>query len=152
MKHIVFGDITAASTGIILHGCNAQSVMGSGLAYQVKKKWPVVFTDYCHMLKTGKPPINHLGCVAFTAVSAELVVASGITQCSYGTNGKYVSYKAIQKCFNETIEFAKSTGLEIHYPLIGAGLGGGEWSIISNIIDACFDPYPGIKHTLWITE
>jgi O-acetyl-ADP-ribose deacetylase (regulator of RNase III) len=36
MKQIKFGDILDAQYGIIVHGCNAQGVMGSGTALHIK--------------------------------------------------------------------------------------------------------------------
>lgn len=40
------GNILSASSGIVVHGCNAQDVMGSGLAAQIKKLFPDAFSDY----------------------------------------------------------------------------------------------------------
>ena len=39
--HIKFGNILDAK-GIIMHGCNAQGVMGSGLAKDIRERWPAV--------------------------------------------------------------------------------------------------------------
>jgi hypothetical protein len=46
-----------------------------------------------------------------------------------------VSYKAIEDGFTAlNVEYNKTT---VMIPKIGAGLAGGNWDIISNIIDSC---------------
>jgi hypothetical protein len=75
---------------------------------------------------------------------------------------KYVSYQAVQKCFeqvasaSESIQYLDPDGcrMTIHYPLIGAGLGGGDLAIISDIIEAVFakPEHKDKPRTLWIYE
>ncbi len=40
MSKYVSGDIRCVSSGIIVHGCNAQGVMGSGVALALRTTWP----------------------------------------------------------------------------------------------------------------
>lgn len=42
----ILKDITTVTRGIIIHGCNAQGVMGSGVALALKNKWPEIFGPY----------------------------------------------------------------------------------------------------------
>ena len=46
-----------------------------------------------------------------------------------------------------TSEISKKTNLPIHYPKIGAGLGGGDWNTINNII--C-EELKDHEHNLWV--
>ena len=43
---VKLGDICSVNSGIIVHGCNAQGVMGSGVAKAIRLKYPQVFEDY----------------------------------------------------------------------------------------------------------
>ena len=137
--HIENSDITKVASGIIVHGCNAQGVMGSGVAKQLRAKYPDIFTDYTNILRIfkdiGDAP---LGCVIWTDISPQLVIANAITQEFYGRDGgKYVSYDAIDEAFKQVADSAKSLNMEINVPyLIGAGLGGGNAGIIEEIISA----------------
>ncbi len=40
------GNLMDVTEGHIVHGCNAQGVMGSGVALAVKNKYPGAFDDY----------------------------------------------------------------------------------------------------------
>lgn len=158
MKTIKFGNILEeVKTGIIVHGCNAQGVMGSGIAKQVKEKWPECFITYRDQLRHAKEAgTNPLGLVFAwpTPDPNGPMIANAITQDGFGKDGKrYVSYSAIQAAFKTIAMAASATphGIDVHYPLIGAGLGGGDWSIISDIISNTLDR-AGVEHFLWILE
>ena len=156
MKVVKFGDMLTVEHGIIVHGCNAQGVMGSGIAADVRATYPDAYLAYVEHLQ-GKRREETLGDVIFYDVpGTDLTIANAITQLTFGKDGKkYVSYRAIQKAFDSVIQAANRPGAprEVHYPLIGAGLGGGDWAIISQIIDACFGKAsPAMLQTLWIYE
>lgn len=160
MKQIKFGDITEVTSGIIMHGCNAQGVMGSGIAKEVRAKWPKAYEHY-HLACKKAGPSYMLSTVVPVEVEPGLIIANAITQLNFGGAGtKYVSYKAVQECFIAVANLALKEHLAskeemtVHYPLIGAGLGGGDWAIISEIIDNVFDQpkYASINRTLWIYE
>ena len=67
----------------------------------------------------------------------ELIVVNAYTQYNYGKNHKDGSfrpadYEAITLCMRKMNAIFK--GAHIGLPLIGAGLAGGDWEIIKNII------------------
>ena len=148
------GDILSQTGGVIVQQVNAQGVMGSGIAFAVKNRYPDAFTDYKKLcvMSTGATAV---GKTVFTPHDSGPTIANCITQLQFGREGKkYVSYKAIQECFETVAEYASRKAEHVHYPLIGAGLGGGDWAIISEIIDAVFAKpiYVHINRTLWIYE
>lgn len=158
MKQTMFGDVCAAKThaiNIIVHGCNAQGVMGSGVALAVKTKWPGAYSVYRdHVFKVGPGHPDLLGqVVPYFDDQNSVIIANAITQLSFGKDGRrYVDYQAVQTAFNTVVEIASnhSKNVGVHYPLIGAGLGGGDWSIISDIIEGCFSTNPELQHFLWL--
>lgn len=130
-------NICLVTDGVIVHGCNAQGVMGSGVAKQLRAKYPEIFYDYAESLMVyGVSDINPLGQVVFVKVSKSLTVANAITQEFYGRDGeKYVSYIALKSCLEIVAKrFGSSTPIHIPY-LIGAGLGGGDEEAILRIIE-----------------
>jgi O-acetyl-ADP-ribose deacetylase (regulator of RNase III) len=152
-KSVRFGDILSAEKGIIVHGCNAHGVMGSGIALQIKSKWPECYELYRTVCEAENDYAALLGTIVPYSAGPQLVVANAITQLDFGKYPKrYVSYEAIQKAFETIADAAAKAKMEVHYPLIGAGLGGGDWSIISEIIDICFSKHPEVKRTLWIYD
>ena len=144
------GSLLSVQEGIIVHGCNAQGVMGSGVAKLIRDKYPVAFERY--RAKYDKDGLA-LGSVVWAKVqdSPLLAVASGITQEYYGrTPGKvYVDYDAISNVFSQVAKVAHERNLTVHYPMIGAGLGGGDWDRIKYIITAELVA-KNVSHHLWI--
>lgn len=147
---VQIGDILSVTDGIIVHGCNAQGVMGSGIAKQIRAQYPECYEEY---KRECSRRANLLGTV-IPWTNNELTIVNGITQHHYGREAgtRYVSYRAIQAVFNATAALAAKAGKEVHYPMIGAGLGGGDWSVISAIIDDAFVDYPYVKRTLWLLD
>lgn len=149
------GNLLDVTAGHIVHGCNAQGVMGSGVALAVKRKYPGAFESYIQEYETFG---LKLGSSYPWCQSDELVIWNAITQEGFGAPTRNCSYDAIQSCFeqinfvmssivpNETAMFGSKSPLEIHIPAIGAGLGGGNWEIIREIIEQTVT----FPTTLWI--
>ena len=127
MKHLYNSNILEVTSGVIVHGCNAQGVMGSGVAKQLRAKYPEIYDAYVTHLDSFKTnSCSPLGSVNFVLVHSGLTVANAITQEFYGRDGKqYVSYEALHKALADVVDVAD--GHTVHVPyLIGAGLGGGS--------------------------
>ena len=131
------GHLLTAPQCIIAHGCNSHGVMGSGVARVIREKYSYAFEKYhAEYKKNGLV----LGSVVFAAPmpeSDEPIVANCITQQNFGSNGEvYVDYAAIRSCMKNLEEFCIMTFIDsIGLPMIGAGLGGGDWTKISSIIE-----------------
>jgi len=133
----VKGDVITATSGLILHGCNAQGVMGSGVALAIRNTFPLAYQSY---LKWKERVGNSLqiGNVQFVTVDPDLTIANGITQEFYGRDGRrYVSYLAIDCVFSEVKRWMSINAVqELHMPKIGSGLGGGDWNVIeTNLLE-----------------
>jgi O-acetyl-ADP-ribose deacetylase (regulator of RNase III) len=138
---------------IIVHGCNAQGVMGSGVAKQIREKYPDVFKKYIDDLKSTAY-LSKVGIVSWYQAPRGEWIASAITQATYGKSPqRYVSYDAIDTCFRKVIQFAVNNGLSVHVPdMIGAGLGGGNRAVIAAIISSVMDEYSFKDLTVWKYE
>lgn len=134
MKYIN-GNLLDATSGIIVHGCNAQGVMGSGVAKAVKDKYPEAYqkyyAEYLHGLLTP-------GWISVYNPSRYLTIVSGITQEYYGRdkNVVYVDYDSLAEVFRKVKSIWP--GVPVHIPKIGAGLANGDWEIISRIINTIY--------------
>ena len=145
------GDIFETGIHHIMHGCNAQGVMGSGVAKAVRAKYPGAFTQYVDDLKNWEKIFGQrsvLGMVSCYHVNEKLRIANAITQLNYGRNTsvRYVSYDAIDDAFKSIGKFALDGGWDIHIPKIGAGLGNGDWYVIRDIIESRTE---GVSLTCW---
>lgn len=130
------GDLLDGPERVIIHGCNAQGVMGSGVARQIREKFPTAFREYREIYEREGLQLGSIHIVD----CGEKIVVNAITQERYGRspNTVYVSYDAIRSCIrklNEAIRDQVLSETDVAMPLIGAGLGGGKWSVISKIIE-----------------
>ena len=141
------GDLLTVSEGIIVHGCNAQRAMGSGVALAIKKKYPEAFQAYAE--EEALYPGKTIWYDAEDHYGKQLFIANCITQDKYGRDGvRYVNYAALVKCFMEVFSKAWCYGYDVNFPKIGAGLGGGNWEIIEQLIIDC-DPENKVKKICW---
>ena len=130
----------------VVHGCNAQGVMGSGVARVVRNDFPAAYYEY---VRRHEEVGLKLGEIIPVSVLPGRYVINAITQEFYGgPPTRYVDYDAVRTAFKSTKAFAKQWGIEsINYPMIGAGLGGGDWSVLSKIID---EQLEGLNHFVWV--
>lgn len=131
---------------VIGHGCNCMCVQGAGLAVDMVKHFRTntfILENYKYRGKREK-----LGKIDYESFifnneyniyektvdeTVDLYVVNCYTQYYYGTKfGIPVVYDAIRSCMKEINN--KFKGKRIGLPLIGAGLAGGDWNIIKEII------------------
>ena len=116
---------------VIAHGCNCFCAMGAGIAPQMAN----AFGCDTFPLEDGKysGDKNKLGKIDYESLivnNKELTVVNAYTQ--YGLGGKPFDYEAFEKIVSKMNKvFA---GKHIGLPKIGAGLAGGNWSLIQGII------------------
>lgn len=133
MIRYVKGDLLASNLKVIAHGCNCHGVMGSGIAKQIRSKWPNVYEVY--NLKHRVLGLE-LGTILPVRTLDDRIVVNCMTQYDYGKDGSlYMDYNAVDRCMvaiNSNVEVWGVT--EVGMPKIGAGLGGGNWDRIEDII------------------
>ena len=149
------GDLLLGPEKYIVHGCNAQGGMGTGIALQIKQKYPEVFDVY----RSAYEEHNQLFLGDTIPAVAEdgKVVFNCITQDRYGRNKSivYVDYDAVRKCLievNNTIRDNNSIRLnhhtEVAMPKIGCGLANGDWAVVEAIINEVMIDCQPIVYTL----
>jgi O-acetyl-ADP-ribose deacetylase (regulator of RNase III) len=130
------GNLLDVTAGHIVHGVNSQGVMNSGVAKYVREKYPNVYKYY---IDEYKNKTLKLGNAYRYAVSDNLFVWNAVTQEFYGNDKlRYVSYDAVESCFSKINNFVTAFpefNQSINIPMIGSGLGGGNWNIIKAIIE-----------------
>ena len=137
--HYKTGNLLDAPVNYLCHQVNCQGRMGSGIAKQIKERWPKVYTsymDYCHYHASHGSDLRYLlGQCQFIDVESNKVVINMFGQESYGYDGRrYTSYDAFWMCLGEITKTVPK-GSVIGFPhKIGCGLGGANWPVIETMI------------------
>ena len=135
MKTIKGDLIALAKTGefdVIAHGCNCFCNMGAGIAKSIKEAFPLVALDDSNTIKGDNLKLGTIRSVGVTRKTSQFVVVNAYTQYRYG-RGLHADYEAIRSCMKYLKE--QYSGKRIGLPLIGCGLAGGDWNIVSKIIE-----------------
>ena len=119
----------------VIHGCNAQGVMGSGIAKQVKVKHPEAYTEYRRMYHAF-PNGKMLGRYCVAGVGSDFSIINAVTQEFYGTDGKkYTSYDAVSNIFKDIAKDFKGQKVVMAIPKkFASDRGGACWKTVKQLI------------------
>jgi O-acetyl-ADP-ribose deacetylase (regulator of RNase III) len=155
MPTIVEGNLLDAQNSIIIHQVNCQGVMGSGIAKQIRDKWPQVYESYKNKIEEIKDSVEtSIGfytpdfCLGEYSITEKIdgnYIVNLFGQLNYGRDKvQYTSYSAVfhglmklsYRIWEVEGEMEKKD-IAIPYG-IGCGLGGGDWKKVSSIIEYVF--------------
>ena len=128
---------------VIVHGCNCQCEMGKGIALAIKQQFPEAYAADCATEKGSRSKLGSFSSARVERDGRFFVVVNAYTQFDWRGPGVKADYEAIRTVMRSiAAAFAES---RIGYPKIGAGLAGGDWAVISPVID---EELNGLDHTL----
>lgn len=129
----------AGDFDVIVHGCNCHVKMGAGIAKQIRSQFPEAYYEDQAFAKKFDRPEDKLGYISYVHVprsdGSEFVIVNAYTQIHPGKGS--LSYEALAQCFDRIRN--QFPAARIGYPAIGAGLAGGDWNVISEIIENSLD-------------
>lgn len=143
----VKGDLVKAVTDyaeggpqIMLHVCNNQGVMGSGIALQVKTLLPDAYQAYKQFEAEydGLP----LGTISVCHNVINLHAQDG-----YGRGIRHLDYEALYQSLEKAALYIKKTGIErVGVPYrMGSDRAGGNWGVVLAMLSAVFDSNPNVN-------
>ncbi len=148
MRYVIGNLVEEVKRGIIVQQVNAQGVMASGIAKEIRAKWPKVWDEYSKVVRqhTIDMGAGYMGMVIPVEVEEDLWVMNVVGQQFYGRDStvRYTSYDALDKGFqrikhlDQMIRENYDIALPLHFPKIGCGLGGGKWNVVSALIENHF--------------
>lgn len=134
MIKYIDGDLVkdAHNYDVIAHGANCFCTMGSGIAPQIKHKFPEAYAVDC---ATTKGDESKLGTITHTVTQNTPIVVNIYSQFGYSRqHGKMdLDYDALRLGLRAMRN--KFSGKTFGMPKIGAGLAGGDWDVIEKIIE-----------------
>ena len=141
IKHIKC-DIFESGADVICHQVNCQGVMGSGIAKQVRERYPWVYAEYKECCSLSSDYIL-LGGYQQVYIDEKRAVLNVFGQRYYGYDGKcYTNYDALKQAFEDISKTYRNKTIAIPY-LMGCARGGGDWNIVYKIIEEVFADYNG---------
>lgn len=142
MIKIIDGDLLSSNADIIAHQVNCQSKMNSGVAKEIRKKYPEVFDEYRLFCSTFIDKESLLGNCQIIVTHDGKCIANLFGQLGYGYDGKqYTDLDALEKsmvCLKSY--FNKDKTIAFPYGL-GSVRGGARWEDVYRMIDTVFDGY-----------
>ena len=131
---LVHGDLIALAEerhfDLIGHGCNCVHSMGAGIAKSLAKRFPEALEAD---LMTPKNAPAKLGTYSKAhVVTLDLTILNIYSQYLYKGPLPLASYPAIEQAARAIA--AEFPGKRLGLPMIGAGLAGGDWLIIKEIL------------------
>lgn len=163
MIHYVKGDATRPEANcpngisVIVHCCNDIGAWGRGFVLSLSKRWDK--PERCYL---AKYKMMQLGDIQLVTVEPNIIVCNLIGQHGIRSNSKRfefengmmvmkknniqnqanipLRYDALELGFRKLRQqFGKRNDITIHMPKIGCGLAGGDWRIVSSIIERVFE-------------
>lgn len=137
-RFVVNGDVSDPSRGdtprFIIHLCNNEGIMGSGVAKAICDRYPINKKEYITFCKSVGME-KSLGSIIPVKINDELTIVNLIGQ--NGTNLRdrvwkdCVDYQALQLCFDKLHALVSQTNGSIHTPLMGSQRAKGKtWKIL----------------------
>jgi O-acetyl-ADP-ribose deacetylase (regulator of RNase III) len=138
MINYIQEDIFTAKEDILIHGCNCFCKFGKGIAYYIKKYYPEAYSEDCKTIFGDKQKLGTYSYVDVTNIFTNdpLTIVNAYTQYNYGLYKDMFEYDS----FSKILESVKQNFINksICMPKIGAGLAGGDWNRIEDIINKVF--------------
>lgn len=149
-KH-VYGNIFDSDADAILHQVNCQGAMGSGIAKQVKDRYPVVYQHYktlCdeHEKQRTRCCLNQsplLGQIQICYKEDYLVgdpnmdtqaIVNLFAQDGFGRGKCWTDYAALNECLKKVNLIFAGRKVAVPYHM-SCCRGGGDWSVVSKMLE-----------------
>jgi O-acetyl-ADP-ribose deacetylase (regulator of RNase III) len=141
---IVNGNLLDAKEDIIGHQCNARGQMGSGVAKQLRERYPEIYEEYSELFTMGLDSYALMGYCQLVKCTDGKQIANIIGQLNYGrTKYLYTDYAALEQGLRYLKAYAKSQRYSIALPYkVGCGLANGDWDgVVFPMLEEVFSDY-----------
>lgn len=132
------GDLKDNPNAILLHVTNAKGVMGSGVALEIKNRIPEAYKVYMDEYDDGR--------LSLGGVSVASNVCNLTAQDGFGRGVRHLNYGALGYCLAQVKlklhirELQTGQPFNVYVPhLMGCDRAGGDWGIVSEMLDFNFD-------------
>jgi len=154
MKKLIYREgnlLTSREIGCCAHQANCQNTFGSGIACAIREMYPVAYEADCSAARAN---VNTLGrfSVGYIPVNNDISSISRIYnlygQNLYGKGTRQTNYDALYSALEGMADDLIENDMDLPLPSVGfpyqmgSFRGGGNWDIVSRLIEVAFDDYP----------
>jgi O-acetyl-ADP-ribose deacetylase (regulator of RNase III) len=138
MLHEFSGDILLSSAAVIAHGVAPNDPFHSGLALQLRERFPAMYKDFRHYCQTAHPKPGEIWAWAGAGPDGPVRIVALMTQeggYEHGAKPKPASVSHVGhalKAFRKWIDDEKPASVAI--PKLATGVGGLEWEQVHPLI------------------
>lgn len=145
------GNLLDSGCKVICHQVNCQGVMGSGIAKEIRNRFPSAYTEFRKSFLNGKAKLGNIDLTFdhdeyHQRTGCWLFICNMYSQDNYLPRGiQHTNYDAFRSCIHKLKEELNKRwhgrdDITIGFPYgIGCGLGGGDWLIVRSIIEQEFE-------------
>jgi O-acetyl-ADP-ribose deacetylase (regulator of RNase III) len=159
LKHAVGNIIDMAEQGtfdVIVHGCNCHNTMGSGIAAEIRKRYPGAYEADCLATKQWPNPVAKLGnfsTYATSGIGNPFVIVNAYTQLDYNKKDEEFIDRFEYESFYLILKKLEVLGpVNFGFPYIGMGLAGGDRSRIIKMLEDFADKVSANGGTVTLVE
>ncbi len=133
----VTGDLVEAflrgDVNVLGHQANCFNTMGAGIALQIKQRLPQAYAVDCATLKGNPRKLGKMSCVTI----GKGMVFNLYGQFNLGRNKRHTDYDALRSALRMmAVKLVDhKAAAKIGLTKLGCGLAGGDWTIVSAIIE-----------------
>jgi len=135
------GDVLNSGESVVVHGCNCFKTMGAGIARQVREQCPNAYKADQDTLWGDRKKLGS----STLAYDNGMLIINAYTQYEYARDRVVVDYDALRSAMEEICQTTPGEDV-IAMPKIGCGLGGGDWKIVSQILEEVSEEYNKTFH------
>lgn len=143
MVEIKKGNVFNTDAKYICHQVNCKGKMASGVAKEVRTRYPEVYYEYMSTWMAAieqNNPAGLLGYAQFVKVEPNRTIVNCFAQNNYGYDGGlYTDIKALKLALSTVAALAKQDNSKVAMPYkIGCVRGGADWSVVEPMIEEIF--------------
>lgn len=139
MLRIVNGDLLKAKEGYILHQVNCQGAMNSGVAKQIRAKYPNVYREYKLLCDKKEEKEKLLGHAQFIVTEDYKTVINLFGQVNFGRGTRQTNYRGFMFAMLKVLSLVEG---DIALPYkIGSDRGGADWKMIETFLRAIAEDF-----------
>ncbi|GIV07149.1 MAG: hypothetical protein KatS3mg017_0351 [Fimbriimonadales bacterium] len=140
------GDLFHSSAEALVNTVNTQGVMGKGLAYEFKKRFPESYERYQEACKNGEIQIGKVQVVLTGKLHPQYIINLP-TKKSWRQKSKL---EYIQAGLKDLLRVVQEHGIKsIAIPPLGCGQGGLRWEEVKSLIEQAFAELPDVEVELY---